>query len=156
MGSDHLITSKSNVIKLPLWHVGQDVNLYETRGRGNYRTVDTERTYFTNIGPQRQDNDVGSSSASSLSVLSDKIAAGDRDCVMGQSREISARVIDPRDEILLKQLTIGGNRCKIFRNLDMEVFLDMRRQKRNFRPRDLGYMGGESTPVYVNESLKKA
>ncbi|KAG8302155.1 hypothetical protein J6590_036043 [Homalodisca vitripennis] len=45
---------------------------------------------------------------------------------------------------------------KFFRELDMEAFLDKRRQKRNVSSRDLGYMEGESTPVYVNESLTKA
>ncbi|KAG8322349.1 hypothetical protein J6590_024696 [Homalodisca vitripennis] len=51
-----------------------------------------------------KDKDVGSSSASSLSVLSDKIAASVGDYVMGQSHEISVPVIDPTGEISLKQL----------------------------------------------------
>ncbi|XP_046677509.1 uncharacterized protein LOC124365561 [Homalodisca vitripennis] len=50
----------------------------------------------------------------------------------------------------------GAIVAKFVRKLGMEGFLEKRRQKRNVSSRDLGYMAGESTPVYVNESLTKA
>ncbi|KAG8240487.1 hypothetical protein J6590_108349 [Homalodisca vitripennis] len=40
--------------------------------------------------------------------------------------------------------------------MDMLEFLAKRRQKRNLNSRDLGFMDGEVTPVYVNESLTPA
>uniref|UniRef100_A0A1B6IKJ7 FP protein C-terminal domain-containing protein n=1 Tax=Homalodisca liturata TaxID=320908 RepID=A0A1B6IKJ7_9HEMI len=50
----------------------------------------------------------------------------------------------------------GAIVAKFVRKLDMEAFLEKRRQKINVSSQDLGYMAGESTPVYVNESLTKA
>ncbi|XP_046681400.1 uncharacterized protein LOC124368168 [Homalodisca vitripennis] len=50
----------------------------------------------------------------------------------------------------------GGIVVKFTRKMDMLEFLAKRRQKRNLNSRDLGFMDGEVTPMYVNESLTPA
>ncbi|KAG8264258.1 hypothetical protein J6590_014545 [Homalodisca vitripennis] len=47
----------------------------------------------------------------------------------------------------------GSIVVKFLRKLDKERFILMRWKKRNVNTRDLGFMGGEASPVYINESL---
>lgn len=47
----------------------------------------------------------------------------------------------------------GGIVVKFVRKIDAELFVQKRKEKRNLNTRDLGFMDGQSNPVYVNCSL---
>lgn len=47
----------------------------------------------------------------------------------------------------------GGVIVRFVRKTDKERFIELRRKKRNLNTRDLGFMEGDSMPVYLNDSL---
>lgn len=47
----------------------------------------------------------------------------------------------------------AGIVMRFSRKIDKELFMDLRRKKRNLNSRDLGYMEGNAMSVYVNDSL---
>lgn len=47
----------------------------------------------------------------------------------------------------------GAIVVKFLRKLDKERFIMKRRQKRNVNSRDLGFMDGDASPIYINDSL---
>lgn len=47
----------------------------------------------------------------------------------------------------------GSIVVRFLRKLDKERFIMKRKQKRNVNSRDLGFMEGEASPIYINESL---
>lgn len=49
----------------------------------------------------------------------------------------------------------GGIVVKFVRKIDMESFIKKRKVKRNLNSRDLGFMGGEASVIYINCSLTK-
>ncbi|KAG8268166.1 hypothetical protein J6590_035135 [Homalodisca vitripennis] len=50
----------------------------------------------------------------------------------------------------------GGIVVRFIRKLDLEQFIQKRKDKRNLNTRDIGFMEGQSNPIYVNNSLTQA
>ncbi|KAG8338032.1 hypothetical protein J6590_009309 [Homalodisca vitripennis] len=50
----------------------------------------------------------------------------------------------------------GGIVVRFVRKLDLEKFIQKRKDKRNLNTRDIGFMEGQSNPIYVNNSLTQA
>ncbi|KAG8305143.1 hypothetical protein J6590_076138 [Homalodisca vitripennis] len=50
----------------------------------------------------------------------------------------------------------GGIVVRFVRKLDLEHFIQKRKDKRNLYTRDIGFMEGQSNPIYVNNSLTQA